>query len=200
MNLKEKVVYGRDNIDPIAESRAHLNSTLYSNAEITLAYLHGVQTVTKKLKFDSAKKDKNTKYPLIYDIVASVAVMDFRDEESGIKFIDKAGNEIKFVNAHPKIIALIKVCIASSISDNVDYYTVVSAFVNELLSNAENLKTPIDLPKQNKYQKLLGESLNNYFVELCNENNIKLNSVIDSPKKSSKKAKELFDTIGLVNG
>lgn len=199
MNLKTTKSNGRDVLDSIAESRAHLNPEMFYTAEKTPIYLYGVQNVISKLKFDTAKKDKNTKYPLIYDIVSGVTVMALRDEESYVQFIDAKGTVIDTVPAHPKIVTLVKVCIAASVNSNEDYSKVVSAFVKEILSKPDNISIPVTLPEENKYQKILGESLNAYLAELCEEHNIKSSEVIDVPKKS-KKTKNLFDTIGLVNG
>lgn len=199
MNLKTTKSNGRDVLDSIAESRAHLNPEMFYTAEKTPIYLYGVQNVVNKLKFDTAKKDKNTKYPLIYDIVSGVTVMALRDEDSYVQFVDDEGTIIDTVPAHPKIVTLIKVCIAASVNSNEDYSKVVSAFVREILSKPDNISIPVTLPEENKYQKILGESLNAYLAELCEEHSIKSSEVIDAPKKS-KKTKNLFDTIGLVNG
>ena len=200
MNLKVNKSYGRDIFDEVAQGRIHLNPEMYYTAEKTPVYLYGVQNETSKLKFDTGKKERNTEYPLIFDIVSGVTVMALRDGDAYIKLIDDEGVVIDTIESHPKIVALIKVCIAASVNANEDYSKVISAFVKELLSRPNSISVPIILPEENKYQKLLGESLNKFLLNLCEDNGIKVNEIISSKPVKKSKTTNLFDTIGMVNG
>ena len=88
---------------------------------------------------------------------------------------------------HPVLIKLIKTCVASSYNPNEDYSVVISEFVISLLNSIGNLNLPLQLPENNKTQKIVSLELNNYLKDLCDENDIPYHVVIESKPAKKKK-------------
>lgn len=163
----------RDIIDTIVVKNKERNLTVFDNAKDLPPYFGSVKCEEKKMKLTPIKgRKKLGKLTLISDIVESVKNFQLDEGEGKIvKVVNEESAPVTIV-VNVDLIKLIKVCAAASYSPVEDYSIVLTEFVKELLGTADSLNLPIHLPTSNKTQKIIGDELNTYLKELCDENHI----------------------------
>ena len=186
MLMKKSSEIGRDVIDEVVLSNVHRNPEMFESVKDIPSYQYGVKVEDMKFKFDTAAKKGNIKCSMIQDIINTVRVMEMEKEDAYIVRVDENGESTN-IPVHEVLVKLVKVCIATSISIDESFSEVVSTFAKHIVENAENLILPITLPKGNKLQEIVGEELNKYLRELCDENKIHYSECVETPKKKSPK-------------
>ena len=178
---------GHDIIDSVVVKNQGRNMDVFMSAQDYPPYFGAVNVGEHKLKLSPIRgRNKLGKQLLIQDIVEGVKNFKLDAGEAKVSLV-KDGVISESVVVHPVLIKLIKTCVASSYNPNEDYSLVVSEFVNTLLTNVGNLNLPLQLPENNKTQKIVALELNNYLKDLCNENDIPYHVIIESKQVKKKR-------------
>lgn len=178
---------GHDIIDSVVVKNQGRAMDVFMSAQDYPPYFGAVNTGEHKLKLSPIRgRNKLGKQLLIQDIVEGVKNFKLDAGEAKVSLV-KDGVIAESTVVHPVLIKLIKTCVAASYNPNEDYSIVVSEFVKLLLDNVGNLNLPLQLPENNKTQKIVSLELNNYLKDLCNENDIPYHVVIDSKPVKKKK-------------
>lgn len=178
---------GHDIIDSVVVRNQGRAMDVFTSAQDYPPYFGAVNTGEHKLKLTPIRgRNKLGKQLLIQDIVEGVKNFKLDTGEAKVSLV-KDGVITESTVVHPVLIKLIKTCVAASYNPNEDYSIVVSEFVTMLLNNVGNLNLPLQLPENNKTQKIVSTELNNYLKDLCNENDIPYHVIIES--KATKKKK-----------
>lgn len=178
---------GHDIIDSVVVKNQGRAMDVFMSAQDYPPYFGAVNTGEHKLKLSPIRgRNKLGKQLLIQDIVEGVKNFKLDAGEAKVSLV-KDGVIAESTVVHPVLIKLIKTCVAASYNPNEDYSIVVSEFVKLLLDNVGNLNLPLQLPENNKTQKIVSLELNNYLKDLCNENDIPYHVIIDSKPAKKKK-------------
>lgn len=178
---------GHDIIDSVVVKNQGRNMDVFMSAQDYPPYFGAVNVGEHKLKLSPIRgRSKLGKQLLIQDIVEGVKNFKLDTGEAKVSLV-KDGVIAESTVVHPVLIKLIKTCIASSYNPNEDYSVVISEFVISLLNSIGNLNLPLQLPENNKTQKIVSLELNNYLKDLCDENDIPYHVVIESKPAKKKK-------------
>ena len=178
---------GHDIIDSVVVKNQGRNMDVFMSAQDYPPYFGAVNVGEHKLKLSPIHgRSKLGKQLLIQDIVEGVKNFKLDTGEAKVSLV-KDGVIAESTVVHPVLIKLIKTCVASSYNPNEDYSVVVSEFVTSLLNSIGNLNLPLQLPENNKTQKIVSLELNNYLKDLCDENDIPYHVVIESKPAKKKK-------------
>lgn len=178
---------GHDIIDSVVVKNQGRNMDVFMSAQDYPPYFGAVNVGEHKLKLSPIRgRSKLGKQLLIQDIVEGVKNFKLDTGEAKVSLV-KDGVIAESTVVHPVLIKLIKTCVASSYNPNEDYSVVISEFVISLLNSIGNLNLPLQLPENNKTQKIVSLELNNYLKDLCDENDIPYHVVIESKPAKKKK-------------
>lgn len=176
---------GRDIIDDIVINREHINPSLLETIKLNPQFFGGVIIEDDKIRLESIKgKTKIKSRRLISSIEEGVKLFKLEPTEPIIKIMNNG--VVEDIKVDAVIIKLIKVGIIASYSPNEDYSKVVTEFVKAILQNPSNINLPLDLPTDNKVQKIIADELNEYIKELLDSNNIKYHNqlLVEKQKKN----------------
>lgn len=178
---------GHDIIDSVVVRNQGRAMDVFKSAQDYPPYFGPVNIGEHRLKLTHIHgRNKLGKQLLIQDIIEGVRNFKLDAGEAKVSLV-KDGVISESTVVHPVLIKLIKTCVAASYNPNEDYSIVVSEFVTTLLNSVGNLNLPLQLPENNKTQKIVALELNNYLKDLCNENDIPYHVVIESKPKRKKK-------------
>lgn len=178
---------GHDIIDSVVVRNQGRNMDVFRSAQDYPPYFGPVNIGEHRLKLTHIHgRNKLGKQLLIQDIIEGVRNFKLDAGEAKVSLV-KDGVISESTVVHPILIKLIKTCVAASYNPNEDYSIVVSEFVTALLNSVGNLNLPLQLPENNKTQKIVALELNNYLKDLCNENSIPYHVVIESKPTKKKK-------------
>ena len=178
---------GHDIIDSVVVKNQGRNMDVFMSAQDYPPYFGAVNVGEHKLKLSPIRgRSKLGKQLLIQDIVEGVKNFKLDTGEAKVSLV-KDGVIAESTVVHPVLIKLIKTCVAASYNPNEDYSVVISEFVISLLNSIGNLNLPLQLPENNKTQKIVSLELNNYLKDLCDENDIPYHVVIESKPAKKKK-------------
>lgn len=178
---------GHDIIDSVVVKNQGRNMDVFMSAQDYPPYFGAVNVGEHKLKLSPIRgRSKLGKQLLIQDIVEGVKNFKLDAGEAKVSLV-KDGVIAESTVVHPVLIKLIKTCVAVSYNPNEDYSVVISEFVISLLNSIGNLNLPLQLPENNKTQKIVSLELNNYLKDLCDENDIPYHVVIESKPAKKKK-------------
>lgn len=176
---------GRDIIDDIVINRERINPSLLETIKLNPQFFGGVIIEDDKIKLESIKgKTKIKSRRLISSIEEGVRLFKLEPTEPIIKIMNNG--VVEDIKVDAIIIKLIKVGIIASYSPNEDYSKVVTEFVKTILQSPSNINLPLDLPTDNKVQKIIADELNEYIKELLDSNNIKYHNqlLVEKQKKN----------------
>lgn len=178
---------GHDIIDSVVVRNQGRAVDVFRSAQDYPPYFGPVNIGEHRLKLTHIHgRNKLGKQLLIQDIIEGVRNFKLDAGEAKVSLV-KDGVISESTAVHPVLIKLIKTCVATSYNPNEDYSIVVSEFVTMLLNSVGNLNLPLQLPENNKTQKIVALELNNYLKDLCNENDIPYHVVIESKTVKKKK-------------
>ena len=176
---------GRDIIDDIVINRERINLSLLETIKLNPQFFGGVIIEDDKIRLESIKgKTKIKSRRLISSIEEGVRLFKLEPTEPVIKIMNNG--VVEDIKVDAIIIKLIKVGIIASYSPNEDYSKVVTEFVKAILQSPSNINLPLDLPTDNKVQKIIADELNEYIKELLDSNNIKYHNqlLVEKQKKN----------------
>lgn len=176
---------GRDIIDDIVINRERINPSLLETIKLNPQFFGGVIIEDDKIRLESIKgKTKIKSRRLISSIEEGVKLFKLEPTEPVIKIMNNG--VVEDIKVDAVIIKLIKVGIIASYSPNEDYSKVVTEFVKTILQSPSNINLPLDLPTDNKVQKIIADELNEYIKELLDSNNIKYHNqlLVEKQKKN----------------
>ena len=186
-------VTGRDILDNICEQNRMRNPEAYDAACGIPGYLGQALIGAKVTKLDTITgRSKMKPSSFISDVIYAAENLQMDRQNAIIKLSRENGGGI--VSTDESLIRFLKACIACSYNPNEDFSFTLSEFAKKVLSSADSLILPIEVPTAgSKVRKIVLQELNDHLKKICDEHSIPYSSVVDEPKRRRKRVGELLE-------
>lgn len=185
--------YGRSIIDGVVIDNQFIDRELYTLVRNAPQYQGCVNIGTPKLELKGLSRPMQLN--LIHDVIGTVDRMEFTsDVPASIMFKNNTGEIQREVPID--LIRVIKALAVCAINKNQYMSEVLSTFAVTLLvqyANFGKVSLPVNLPRNNKLQEIVGKELNTWFESYSKEHGIESLDIVSAAKKKVKSLRNAVD-------